>query len=81
MGYSRCCLTLLVASAAADGPDEAACRELGFAPSLVCSSCDKLGEYVGDASDALVAECRQCCTEEAAGASGVYASATLDICK
>ena len=83
MGVSRAtCVALLVAGVAADSkPDEAACRALGFAPSLVCSGCDKLAEYVGNASDPLLAECRQCCTEEAAGASGQYSSATLDICK
>ena len=75
------CVALLVAGAAASKPDEAACRSLGFAPSLVCSSCDKLGEYVANASDPLLAECKQCCTEEAAGASGQYNSATLDICR
>ena len=67
-------------AAAAATPDEAACKELGFAPTLLCSGCDKLGEFVG-AEDALVAECRGCCTEEVAGASGTYAQATLDICK
>jgi hypothetical protein len=71
---------LLVAGVRGEEHDEAACRALGFAPSLVCSSCDKLGEFV-DASDSLVAECRGCCTEEVAGASGKYASAVLDICK
>lgn len=40
----------------------------------------QLGEFV-DATDTLVAECRSCCSEEVAGTSGVYASATLDICK
>jgi len=61
-------------------PDESKCRELGFAPSLLCSACDKLGDFV-DADDALVGECRGCCTEEASGHSGTYARATLDICK
>ena len=50
------------------------------APSLLCSACDKLGEFV-DADDALVGECRGCCTEEVSGHSGTYAQATLDICK
>ena len=40
----------------------------------------QLGEYV-TSTDELVAECRGCCSQEAAGAAGVYASATLDICR
>ena len=50
------------------------------APSLLCSACDKLGEFV-DADDALVGECRGCCTEEVSSHSGTYAKATLDICR
>jgi len=70
---------LLAATAAAEPPSEAACRALGFAPSLLCSSCAKLGEFVG-ADDSLVTECQQCCTAEEASASS-YARATLDVCK
>ena len=60
--------------------DEAACAALGFAPSLLCSACDKLGEFVGS-DDSLIAECRDCCTEEVTGSGGTYAQATLDVCK
>lgn len=43
---------LLLASAIAADPaaerlSEASCRTLGFGPSLLCSSCAKLGEFVG----------------------------------
>ena len=55
-------------------------RFFGQAPSLLCSACDKLGEFVS-ADDALVGECRGCCNEEVSGHSGTYAQATLDICK
>ena len=79
MGVARAGLLLVAATASAE-PDEAACRALGFAPSLLCSACDKLGEFVSS-DDSLVAECRGCCTEEVSGHSGTYAQATLDICK
>ena len=74
---------LLVVSAAASTaaqPDEAKCKSLGFAPSLLCSACDKLGEFV-PADDALIGECRGCCTEEVNGTGGTYAKARLDICR
>jgi hypothetical protein len=70
--------TLLVAAASAE-PSEADCRALGFAPSLLCGSCTKLGEFVG-VEDSLVAECEACCTAEESSASS-YARATFDICK
>jgi hypothetical protein len=79
MGASRALAVLLVSSVVAE-PDEAACRKLGFAPSLLCSACDKLGDFVGT-EDALIGECRECCTEEVAGSGGTYAHATLDVCK
>ena len=75
---------LLVGAAAgaeesAEKLDEAACRALGFGPSLLCSSCDKLGEFVSS-DDALVGECRSCCTADVSSGSS-YASATLDVCR
>jgi hypothetical protein len=57
----------------------AACGELGFAPSLLCSSCAKLGEHVG-AHDPLVNECLGCCADEAAGAKK-HSRAILEVCK
>ena len=72
-------VVLLLGTARAEA-DEVACRKLGFAPSLLCSACDKLSEFV-PADDALVGECRGCCTEEVSGHSGTYAQATLDICR
>ena len=50
------------------------------APSLLCSACDKLSDAVGS-DDALITECRGCCTEEVNGTGGTYAKATLDICR
>mmetsp|Transcript_11046 Transcript_11046/g.24111 ORF Transcript_11046/g.24111 Transcript_11046/m.24111 type:complete len:87 (-) Transcript_11046:615-875(-) len=58
---------------------EAECRSLGFAPSLLCSSCTKLAEFI-PAGDSLIQECEHCCTAESAE-SGAYAKATLDVCK
>ena len=74
-----CAVVLLLGAARAE-PDEAACRALGFAPSLLCSSCDRLGDHVG-LDDPLTSECRGCCVEEVNGTGGSYAQATLDICK
>jgi len=59
--------------------DEAACRALGFGPSLLCSTCAQLGEFVG-ADDALIGECESCCSAESDG-SRTYASAVFDVCK
>ena len=73
-------ILLVVSAASAQAPDEAACKALGFAPTLLCSACDKLGDFV-PADDALVGECRSCCTEEVNGTGGTYAKATLDICR
>ena len=81
MGAARGVSVLLLAAAArAEPSNESECRTLGFAPSLLCSACDKLSEFV-PADDALVGECRGCCTEEVSGHSGTYAQATLDICR
>ena len=85
MGVVASLRALLLVGAAAGAEDaeqrldEAACRALGFGPSLLCSSCDRLGEFVG-ADDALVGECRSCCTADSSSSS-VYASATLDVCR
>ena len=72
-------VVLLLGTARAEA-DEVACRKLGFAPSLLCSSCDRLGDHVG-LDDPLTSECRGCCVEEVNGTGGSYAQATLDICK
>ena len=76
-------LLLLVASsslAAGEETNETTCRGLGFAPSLLCSSCTKMGEFVG-ADDALVGECNGCCTDDVSNSGTVYAKAVLDVCR
>ena len=81
MGVYRSAVVLLCcAQAAADDANETECRSLGFGPSLLCTSCHKLGEFVGE-SDPLVGECAGCCKEESDHASVVYASAVLDVCR
>ena len=74
---------VLLASLAAAQPEErlgeAECRALGFAPGLVCGSCAKLGEFVGQ-DDALVGECGRCCTAES-NESQHFARAVLDVCR
>ena len=67
---------VLTARAESEGSD---CRALGFAPSLLCSSCTKLGEHIG-ADDPLLAECGKCCNEDAE-LSSTFARATLDVCR
>ena len=80
MGCASAAVVFALASATSESPPtEAECRALGFAPSLLCSSCVKLGEFI-PADDPLLGECEQCCTPEAAGA-GAFARATLDVCK
>ena len=70
----------LAAAAVGERPSEAECQALGFAtPSLLCSSCEKLGEFVG-IDDPLISECERCCTAAEASTSS-YTSATLDVCK
>ena len=81
MGVYRSAVVLLCyAQVAADDANETECRALGFGPILLCSSCHKLGEFVGE-SDPLVGECTGCCKEESDHASVVYASAVLDVCR
>ena len=82
MGVYRSAVVLLCYAqvAAADDANETECRALGFGPSLLCTSCHKLGEFVGE-SDPLVGECTGCCKEDSDHASVVYASAVLDVCR
>mmetsp|Transcript_30428 Transcript_30428/g.78929 ORF Transcript_30428/g.78929 Transcript_30428/m.78929 type:complete len:81 (-) Transcript_30428:582-824(-) len=54
------------------------CKTLGFAPSLYCSSCDKLAGTIAE-GDPLVGECRGCCMDDPVNKG--YASATFDVCK
>ena len=84
MGAARtlvglCCLAV-AAGAETNKSSTEKCAKLGFAPTLLCSACTKLGEAVGP-NDALVEECTGCCTEDVSGSSGTYAKATLDICR
>jgi hypothetical protein len=58
---------------------ESECRTLGFAPSLLCSSCAKLAEFI-PTGDSLLGECQSCCTDDIAD-NGSYSHATLDVCK
>lgn len=58
--FMRTGLFLLGVAVAVEEGNETACRSLGFAPSLLCSSCSKLGEFVGT-EDVLVGECKGCC--------------------
>ena len=68
------------AAADASASSEAECRKLGFAPSLLCSNCKKLGDFVG-AEDALVGECQGCCTEDETATASSFQRAVLDVCK
>merc|ERR1711915_1122472 len=50
--------------------DSAACRELGFTESLMCSSCFKLSDFVGD--EELVEECKSCCHQDVLDSDARY---------
>ena len=80
MGATRLGLSLLLVAGSARGEEVNAteCRALGFAPSLYCSSCDKIAGLVTE-GDALIGECRGCCTEDPV--KGAFAGATFDVCK
>ena len=82
LGASRPLVALLVCARAAraNEANETECRALGFSSTLLCSSCSKLGEFVGE-SDPLIGECQGCCKEDSDHASVVYASAVLDVCR
>jgi predicted amidophosphoribosyltransferase len=55
------------------------CRALGFGPSLLCASCGKLAQHIGQ-EDALIEECKGCCTAEAEHTTH-FARAVLDVCR
>ena len=78
--FGLCCLALAARAECDSNKSTEECAKLGFAPTLLCSACTKLGEAVGT-SDVLVEECMGCCTEDVSGSSGTYAKATLDICR
>jgi len=55
------------------------CLELGFSrETLVCSSCDRLREYVKD--EELFHDCLTCCEPEFSDDSSRFQSATLTLC-
>ncbi|XP_031474792.1 uncharacterized protein LOC116246992 [Nymphaea colorata] len=56
------------------------CEELGFTGLALCSDCNTLAEYVKD--DALVSECRKCCTEDSDDSMSkvTYSGAILEVC-
>lgn len=73
-------LLLVVATRGDDGGARAKqCRALGFGPSLLCASCVKLAQHIGQ-DDALIEECKGCCTAEAEQTSH-FARAVLDVCR
>lgn len=65
-------LLLLLAQAAAD------CMDLGFTPSLRCSSCEKLSTIVEDPE--LVRDCNSCCSRDVEVARA-FKTARLEVCK
>lgn len=85
MGASRPLVALLVCARAAraneaNEANETECRSLGFSSTLLCSSCSKLGEFVGE-SDPLIGECQGCCKDEADNSGVMFAGAVLDVCR
>ena len=61
MGAARAMAAVLLLGHASAVPDEEACRKLGFAPSLLCSSCTKLEEAVDSGKSALLNEFADAC--------------------
>lgn len=77
MGCALTAALLLALWQHASAAEEEKCRELGFVTSeLRCASCEKLSATVKD--DELIKECFDCCTK---GASTMYESARLEVCK
>jgi len=75
-------LTLLAALSAARGETNGGvnCAELGFAETLMCSSCRRLKETVKDEN--LVRECNACCVDDSdTGSKAVFTSAVLEVCQ
>jgi len=56
---------------------DTSCLELGFTPSLMCSSCEKLYTYVND--EELQAECLKCCASDKVESNTQYPFATLKV--
>ncbi|XP_042482562.1 selenoprotein F [Macadamia integrifolia] len=56
------------------------CEDLGFTGLALCSDCNTFAEYVKD--DALVSDCRKCCTEDSDDSSNkiFYAGAIIEVC-
>lgn len=78
MGVAKTAHLVLLGICSARAENASECKSLGFAPSLYCSSCDKLSDVVS-ATDPLVGECKGCCTPDPE--KGSFASATFDVCK
>lgn len=89
LGISMVIILTLGLPALARESDEV-CKKLGFSPTLLCSSCSTLSEFVlppgsrdsdeQRSGEDLVKECRQCCLEETDGEDqGQYPYATLAV--
>jgi hypothetical protein len=70
----------LVSSVASLSPGSEECQQLGFNPTLMCPSCDRLADAIGAADDeGLLGECRGCCTEPEVSKKSSHAR--LEVCK
>ena len=71
--------SLLATATVAPAPSVGQCRELGFSDMLVCSRCDKLEDFLSK-GDPLLAECRDCCTQDDSESS-TYSKIVLEVCQ
>ncbi len=53
------------------------CSTLGFASTLVCSTCNKVAAVVGDEGKKLIKECKGCCQSDGAVS---YVEAKFSLC-
>jgi len=81
--YFVCSLIVVMTTFASSSPSYEHCEKLGFRKeNLLCSSCQKLDEYVKD--QALYHECLECCTadlDDDQQEPQRFHSATLVLCK
>ena len=79
-----CCLAAAATSTAHAAKDsqqqdkkrEQECAALGFAPTLSCGTCKKIGAQVGD-DHKVVGECQGCCTDSGAVS---YIQGRFEVC-
>ena len=65
-----------ILESACDQMSEAECRELGFTPSLMCSSCSQLSQF---GLDVISEGCQSCCQEDTEEDGALVSKAVVKI--